>query len=275
MSGWNPPSGGSGNEPQWGQQPQQPQQPGYPQQPPQQPQYPQGGQPHGAQPGGYQSDPTAWQQQGAYGQPPEGGYGYVPPPKKSRKALILSVTAAIVAAVVVGGAVTYALQGDETRHEVVTPDSAGGLQRARDAEADLEEAVSTLRQSLDQQGDVTIKTFVSAVYSEGGTDETTGEPKNLLFIGATIEELADPGSFVAGFRQTAEESNGEFSEIEPGDGGGQGVCAVLDVGGGNKVTECAWVTSDSFGEVVSLTPRTADEVAELMRKMRPDLENEV
>lgn len=261
MSGWNPPPGQGGEQyggaPGYGQQP-PPQQPGYGQ--PQQPGY---GQPQ--QPG--------FGQQPGYGQPP---YGQQPPKRKSSTGLILGIVGGVVALVVVLGIVLVALVansgGDKTITAVTT---AGGWQRDTSAESQLSSQINSQRNIMNSATGGKLDKLVSAFYRDpSGSSGTgvTGQPNGVLFLGGE-GKIGSTDDFVDGFRRSLSSSNGTVTEIDPGSGGGKGVCGTITIST-TSMSFCAWATESSFGEIVPTTPgMSQSEVADLMRKMREDIES--
>lgn len=262
QQGYNPQQGGYGQQPgQYGTQPYGQQQPGaYGQQP--------GA--YGQQPGGFGQQPGGYGQPGAYGQPgyPQGDpYGGTP--KKSKKGLFigLGIGAAAIAVVI---AVAASLGGGPD-YEIATPASAGGLQK-EEGNSDLAKLEGT-KQELKQQAGAELESVVSASYknSDGGS---------VFFIGGTGNVDAD--GFVKGFTESAKKAGGPIKETDPGQLGGKAVCTQQ----GNatlKISYCAWADGSTFGMVMPMpkvglgaSPQTMDmdQVGDLMRKMRPDLQKE-
>jgi hypothetical protein len=110
--------------------------------------------------------------------------------------------------------------------------------------------------------------------------------EDILFIGYTADTGAGTlagfrDGALAGIRDRARKDGLTVSDVDPGAGGGQGVCLTVPVAGvPAPVPECAWVTDDSSGLSIPIPypvgantpPPSVNELADLMRRMRPDLE---
>lgn len=260
MSGWNPPPqqpGHGGPQPPYGQQPQQP----YGQQP-QQPQQPYG------QP---QQQPAPYGQ--PYGQPtppPFGQPGFAPqPPRKSSAPLLLLLIGGAVVLVIIAAVAVFALSGGGgDKFTLTAPASAGGYPKvATPANDPLGPALRT--------GLPAGATAVNATYDVNGT--------NVTFFGAYGDRLEDSSAFKKGFGDAVK--SGASITYHNTDAGGPGTaeCAELKVAT-VSFPLCFWTTDSSVGVVMSLPDLTSlstggtakslswSELADIMRKMRPDVE---
>jgi hypothetical protein len=205
--------------------------------------------------------------QPAYGQP---AYG-TPPPKKSRTGLIIGIVGGAVAVIVLL-VIGLAALGGGAKHDVAAADSAGGWQRDSAGESRFGSTIDQQKSTLNSAAKGKLDKVVSAYYKDPNGSTTAVVPAGVIFIGGT-GETGGPTKFVSDFRSVAS-AGGTVTEVDPGPGGGKGVCAEIHAGS-QSVAFCAWATDDSFGEVVSTTPgKPVGDVAEIMRKMRPDLEHE-
>jgi hypothetical protein len=268
MSGWNPPPNGPGQpygQPQqpYGQQPQQPygqqlQQPyGQPQQPYGQPQQP------------YGQTPPPFGQPG-FQQPGYPQAGYAPqPPKKGNGPLLLIIGGVVVLVLIVAG-VAVAMSGgdsggsDSTKYAVSAPQSAGGYTKVSDSSTAT--GGSNAFNSL--LGGATV---VSATYQSGN--------QKIIFTGAA-------GDFAnVDFGKAYKSVGSTTFQTYDTDAGGAGSAKCVEV----KITTvststCYWNTKGSFGSVTSIPDLSAalnggsaksmswSELADVMRKMRPDVE---
>jgi serine/threonine protein kinase len=158
-------------------------------------------------------------------------------------------------------------------HRILAADSAGGWQRDLGGEQTLRSTINQQRSTLNSTARGQLSGVTTAFYKDpnGGTS-STGNPAGVIFIGGT-GPLGDPDNFVSGFRRSATSNTSTtVTEVSAGSGGGKGVCAELR-SAGQTISFCAWATEDSFGEIVPTVPgRSTTEMAQLMRTMRPDLE---
>ncbi len=270
MSGWNPPPQGPGyGGPQPPQQPYgQPQQPyGQPQQPYGQPQQPYGqtpppfGQPQ--QPYG-QTPPPFGQPQQPYGQP-----GFPPSPHKPpnhRKGIALGIGGIVAVVVIIIVVVVVANLGGagSDKYTISTPPTAGGYPQVNDSTGDT--YGNTFRNLLGSQG-----TVVSATYDAGGTKVT--------FTGVSGSNLGSSD----GFRQGLQGSGASVT-IHDTDAGGPGKAACAEITVATvTIPLCYWQTDTSLGMLTAspdLTSVTSgggqsigwSQLADIMRKMRPDVE---
>ncbi|HEY7486424.1 MAG TPA: hypothetical protein VH912_18315 [Streptosporangiaceae bacterium] len=256
-----------------------------------QPGYGQGGQGGYGQSGqGGYGQQSGYGQQGGYGQPTQPGYGqqqsygqqygqpttYGSPPNKSNTGLILGIVGGAIAVVIILVVVVVAMSGGGgvggKKHDVVAAASAGGWQRDPAGESRFGTNINTQKNSLESATGGKLDKVVSAFYKDPGGSSSSLLPAGVIFIGGT-GPLGDPDKFVSSFRSAAS-SSGTVTEVDPGAGGGRGVCAEASAAS-QTIAFCAWATNDSFGEIVSTSPgKSASDVADLMRKMRPDLEHE-
>jgi hypothetical protein len=158
----------------------------------------------------------------------------------------------------------------------VLPASAGGLTRDRATETRVAGTMADLQAQL-PTGAVAGDSLAYAVYRAAKDDPHTGRPAGeVLFVGGTTGERA---TLLALLRGRADRPGGTVTDIDPGAGGGDGLCTAVPEAG-VTVAECAWVTDTSFGELLPLIPTTGPapvtptvpQLAALLRQMRPDLD---
>jgi hypothetical protein len=150
----------------------------------------------------------------------------------------------------------------------VLPASAGGLTRDRATETRVAATMADLQSQL-PAGAVAGDSFAYAVYRSA-----RGE---VLFVGGTV---GDRAILLTVLRRRADQPGGTVTGIDPGAGGGQGLCTAVPEAG-ITVPECAWVTDTSFGELLPLIPTTGPvppaptvpQLAALLRQMRPVLDH--
>jgi serine/threonine protein kinase len=156
------------------------------------------------------------------------------------------------------------------QHDVIAANMAGGWPRDLDGERRFASTIDSQKNTLKSATSGRLTKVVSGFYKDTGASSGGGLPSGVIFLGGT-GPLGDPDAFVTSFRSAASAS-GSVTEVDPGAGGGRGVCAEA-TSGGTTIAFCAWATTDSFGEIVSTTPgRSVSSVAAQMRRMRPDLE---
>lgn len=258
MSGWNPPPG-QGGPPYGGA-------PGYGQQPP----------PYGQQPPPYGGQPPP-----PYGGGPGFSPGYGPPPRrKSNAGLIIGLAVGGLALVVVLAVVVVALSA-AGKHSISTPSSAGGLSRDYSGESSLSSQMTTQRLAIQRATGYKVTDIKTAVYGSGS--------QRYMFVGGT-GKLGDPSKFVSEFRSQVTRSSSSLTsttvtELSDPGGDGKAVCAEIRATvSTTSVTNavCAWATKTSFGEVIpapsepgssSPTSRTTSDVADVMRRIRSDVED--
>ncbi|WP_344247753.1 hypothetical protein [Actinocorallia libanotica] len=267
LSGWNPPPQGPGyGGPQPPQQPygQQPQQPPYGQ--PQQPYGQQPQQPYGQQPYGQPAAPYGQPTPPPFGQPtppPFGQAGYSPaPPRKNKTGLILAIVGGVVVVAIVAVVALAALGGgdDGSEYALSAPPTAGGYPKSTDAAGDT--YGSAFRNLLGSKG-----TVVSATYDAEGSQVT--------FTGITGPGMGDRDDFRQGLQSSG--TNVSFHDTDPG-GSGSASCAEMTMGT-ITIPLCYWQTSNTLGMVMAAPNLTGNgqslgwsQLADVMRKMRPDVE---
>ncbi|KPM55967.1 hypothetical protein ACG83_12245 [Frankia sp. R43] len=148
------------------------------------------------------------------------------------------------------------------------PEIAGGLPRNHETEAATRGlAARTLAQL--PAGTVDSASVLSAVYRA---------PDNDLFV--FWGKTPDPARLLTAFRDGATYYGHTTVDVIPGPGGGQAACSPQASSNAPvAIPTCLWVTADSFGQIFPLVPSgvtappvpTMQELAELMRRMRPDL----
>lgn len=161
--------------------------------------------------------------------------------------------------------------GSIGQHDVVAADTAGGWPRDSAGERQFASTINSQKNTLRNATAGRLTKVVSGFYKDtSASSSSSGLPAGVIFLGGT-GPLGDPDAFVTSFKNAAS-SSGTVTEVDPGAGGGRGVCAEA-TSGTTKIAFCAWATTDSFGEIVSTTPgKSAGSVAVQMRRMRPDLE---
>jgi hypothetical protein len=273
MSGWNPPPNGPGQPEQpYGQQPQQPpygqQQPPYGQQP-QQPPYGQTPPPFGQQPpyGQQPQQPYGQQTPPPFGQPGYPQAGYAPqPPKKSGAKRLLIIGGAVVLALIVVGAAVGALSGDGSKsYTMSTPDTAGGYSKTTNATNAA--TMTSLTTGVSKEFGSGAK-VVNATYKVNNT--------NVLFIGVYggSKRQENLSSQIKRF------ANGAPTHTTDSGGKGDAECAEISAGGA-KIPMCAWLTDSTMAMLMEFPSATGtsiktmswSELADVMRKMRPDVEH--
>lgn len=149
--------------------------------------------------------------------------------------------------------------------KVATPEVAGGLTRDHVVEAKVTDLFTQYRSHFPTDA-VDMASLVYAVYHQPTSD--------IVFIGGTVTQ---PAGLLAMLRGRPGQQPGADTEVDPGPGGGTGICTQAPNSGGIQVPACAWVTDDSFGQLIPLVPinnpvvPSAQDLAALMRRMRPDL----
>ncbi|MEO3781722.1 hypothetical protein ABGB12_00165 [Actinocorallia sp. B10E7] len=255
LSGWNPPPQGPGYG---GDQP--PQQP-YGQQPYGQPQQPYG-QP--AQPYGQPTPPP-------FGQPtppPFGQAGFSPaPPKNNKTGLILALAGAAVVVVILAVVAVVSLSGGDgigsQKYTVSAPATAGGYPQVTDSSGDP--YGNAFKNLLGSRG-----TVVSATYDVNGSKVT--------FTGVSGTDMGDTNGFRQGLESSSAGAQVTIHDTDPG-GSGTAGCAEITVAT-VTVPLCYWQTDTSLGMVTaspdingaSVTSMQWTQLADIMRRMRPDVE---
>jgi hypothetical protein len=258
--------GGYGQQPGYGQ-------PGYGQQG-----YGQSG--YGQQPGyGQQQSYDQYGQQA--GMPSYGAPTTYGSQKKSRAGLILGIAGGAVALVIVL-VVVFAMAGgggSNTKYAISTPDTAGGMTRDTAGERELASTFSSLQSSLERETNTKFTDFKIAVYRSGET--------RLLFAGGT-GKLSSPNVFLKGnpLGRVTNRNGPKLNNVDAG-GEGKAMCADVSTASGAAsitIPVCAWATNTSFGMLIAVpsvgtagaaTSMQSGQVADLMRKMRPDVEHAV
>ncbi|ACY97110.1 MULTISPECIES: hypothetical protein [Thermomonospora] len=286
MSAWNPPPGQGGP---YGGPPGPVPQPGYGGQPggpvPPYGQQPGYGQPGYGQPG-YGQQPPYGQQPGygGPGTPPPFPQPPVPPPppRRSNAGLIIGlVVGGVVLVGILAGVVT--LLGDSGgSHTIDTPATAGGLSRNYEAEREMNAQIGQQRAQMERSAGARLKDLKTAVYGSG--DE------RYLFVGGT-GDIESPDEFIENFRRAVTAGNNStisatVDKLDDPGGDGVGVCAeirtTLPTGPQMSSALCTWATASSFGAIYPAPERTsltsppnytASEVAEVMRRIRADVED--
>lgn len=205
------------------------------------------------------------------------------PPRHGRRwwlaglGAVLAVGAAIAVPVVSSGSPAPSVSAADYR--IVTPPNAGGWRISTSGPdgltlADLE--ASRMQRLVDGKAQHGVASFY--------TDPATGT--TVIFDGAS-GPLGDPADLIARLRAdptqitTLPGAKVTWHEVDPGPHGGRAACGdVTDPSLSPlvRVPFCVWQTTTSFGQLTQLPNGpgpgnlTADALADLMRRMRPDLE---
>ena len=257
------PYGPSGPQNPYGGQPQDPY--GQPYPPQQQPPQPGWGQP-GPQQGGPQQ---GWGAPGdPYGQQP----GYGQPPQKKKTGLILGIVGGGVGVVVliVAAIVVISLINSGPSYQIVTPDTAGGLQRDRTAESQAPQ-IGQQKDRLKSIAGGKIEKVSTAIYSDSSSSSASGLTGKVFFLGATAKDKIDQDGFMSGFKKGVSGSM-QVKTVDAGSLGGQAACASSSASS-TSTSVCIWVDDSTFGEIVP-SGKSPEEAAALMLKMRSDIEQE-
>lgn len=108
---------------------------------------------------------------------------------------------------------------------------------------------------------------VSATYKDPAS--SSSPPAEVSFLGVT-GEVGDPYTFLHHNRLAAADPS---TSVVDTDAGGAGKAVCVTVTGGMTITSCMWATGHSFGMITPTTAMSVDQVAGVMRRMRPDLEH--
>jgi hypothetical protein len=263
-AGYGQPSSGAG----YGQPP-----PGYGQQqpgagygqPPAGPGY--GQQPPG---GGYgQQAYPGYGQQPGYGYPGAGA-GYAGPggatPPRRRTGMWLGIGGAVVAAAVAIALVLFFVLGNQD-WKLSTPQNADGLSRLNNSaiSGQLKSAINTVRTQFDKVPDAgKLNSVVDAVYSLGGSQQGSGIPNLVIFVG--LNGTFNIDSALKGVMT----GSGNLPSVAPGPHGGLAQCG--SDGSGDE--GCVWATGTTVG-IIAIEPNGAEPTGHLdslMIGMRKDLE---
>lgn len=192
-----------------------------------------------------------------------------------RRGLVVKIVAAVVVLALIGGAgavAVFTLTGP-TSHTLTLTDTAGGMERATEIESELssqleaaEQQFVTLAESGDNEGALDYTRV--GVYQQD--DEEVGPAGAMVFIGAKSAEQQEPGDYIAGVVENAENNGFETQEVAAGEDA-EGVCATQDAG--QVITICAWATNDTVGQLVpTVEGWSPDQLAPLMVDVRADVE---
>jgi hypothetical protein len=113
---------------------------------------------------------------------------------------------------------------------------------------------------------IKVDATVSATYKDPAS--SSSPPADVSFLGVT-GDIGDPYTFLHNNRLATDPS----ARVMDTDAGGAGKAVCVTVTGGITITSCMWATKHSFGMITPTTPRSVDEVAGVMHRMRPDLEH--
>ncbi|HEU5156452.1 MAG TPA: hypothetical protein VFU43_05605 [Streptosporangiaceae bacterium] len=208
-----------------------------------------------------------------------------PPARRSNRRVIAVLAG--VAALVVVAAVAVAvvvLRSGETTYRIVTPAQAGGLKLGSSGPSPVDTA-SANYQNLQKVLRNRAQTAVNVVY-----EDTAG---TLYSLKLASGDLGDPTDLLTRLRANppvAERSAvltittrwNALAETNAGPHGGVAACGDVVISTGlsslptGHLTQCAWQTEHTYGEVAVPLPKsgpvTTDGLANSMRRLRADLE---
>jgi hypothetical protein len=158
---------------------------------------------------------------------------------------------------------------------IVRPPVAGGLKLDTEAASVYSRLLDPYRQVLQDisRNRIGAANAVTAVY-DAGLDPETGQRRQILFVGST-GDLGNPRTLASDFRDLEKKrKNLKVIRVNPGEAGGEAFCLELRIeqAVGNTAAGCVWLTENSVGYIIPTSPARAADVANTMRKMRPDLE---
>lgn len=201
----------------------------------------------------------------------------LPAPEQSNATLWTGLVVGAVTLIVLVTVAVVVLYQSPPERRIIRAQAAGGMQLDEQGVSFYSRFFDPYRQIIEDgtHNRIGAAGIVTAVY-DAGRDPTTGQRKHILFIGAS-GDLGDPDTTLQDFQILQEKRNNlEVVQTEPGPGGGDAICMQVRAKSPQAKTAagCMWLTENSLGFVVPTTPNTTGTVAQLMRKMRPDLEKE-
>jgi hypothetical protein len=208
---------------------------------------------------------------------------YAPPaPPRRRSGVIILVAVAVVGLAAIAVTIALIETSGETTYTIVTPPTAGGI--------GIDGKPSTL-----QPSDIGYKNIQDVV---GGRAKTTisalyrDPSRGLLTVQAATGDLGKPDDLLNRLRahppqagESVIKLNSSWKrliETDPGVHGGKAVCGELSISVSSLslpqagLTECDWQTAHTYMSLSLIASPgkqlTAEQLADVMRRMRPDLE---
>ncbi len=158
--------------------------------------------------------------------------------------------------------------------DAAAPDTAGGLNRNRDLEATIPDHVARAGARM-PAGVVMPSSLRFAFYHQPGVTAPNGNL--LLLLGALTDGARTEQDALLTTARTASDQQGAPVELDLG-AGTRGICRQAPPAGNISVPTCFWMSDDAFGYFEPLVPlggpavpSTAAELADLLRKLVPDL----
>lgn len=218
--------------------------------------------------------PVPFSPQAQHPYPSDGGPHDEPPRKRRRKrpgrvlGLVGGGSVLVLVLVVLAG--TLIGRASRADHTVGTPAVAGGLNRDPAAESRMSDQLKTIESQFHSTVPMKERQLVTAVYTKP-RDDDAGPAGPIVVVAAAFSESSNPDDFVAGFRRSVALRSGfKVVDVDAGKGA-KGVCAESTTS--LKISQCAWSTNDSFGELLPAGGGwDAERLAALLRKVRPDVE---
>jgi hypothetical protein len=216
--------------------------------------------------------------------PADPTYAPAPPPRRrSTRLVVVAVVLAVVAAAAIALTVILVANSGETTYTIVTPAQAGGL--PRDGTASTLDPSTPGYKNIQQVVNGRAKTTVSALYQNRSTNL-------LITMQAGTGELGDPSDLLERLRAHPPQASQSLLKIStswksltataPGPHGGKAACGEVSIKLSQlstlqtTFTECAWQTGHTFVYLSAISsptsPVSPEELAGIMRRMRPDLE---
>lgn len=203
-------------------------------------------------------------------------------PRRRRPAVLVVALVALVVFVAIGVTVVLLTGTGATAYRIVTPSQAGGLQR--NGNPDTLPPSSAGYRNLQKILGAAPANTVSALYRS---------PDGLLFtVQAATGDFGDPGGLLGRMRASPPQGGGSILTIttrweqlgatDPGPHGGRAACGQVLFGADARpsllssvhLTVCAWQTRHTVAMLTATIPQTMTppRLADIMRRMRPDLE---
>jgi hypothetical protein len=175
-------------------------------------------------------------------------------------------------------AIALTTSGDGDGYDVATPRVAGGLVIEGEGGSEMDsEALNRTEAQV----------IVGRRATRGVSANYAGANVRVTFTGVAGTDLGDPADLVTRLNanppQVLQRFPGRVSwaEVDPGPHGGKAACGTVTAelaGRPVTVVTCAWQTRQTFGQLTEVPPTggnqtlSANAMAELMRRMRADLE---
>lgn len=158
-------------------------------------------------------------------------------------------------------------------HTLTTPKAAGGLNRDRAAEQRIS-SIERLKRSIRRSAKGDVDRVVTAVYGEPGQDATSSSGRGVLFVGVKADGLNED-ELIKNFMESARQEGGKTTSVTPGKLGGKAACGELRDSTNESAALCTWADNDTVGQFIPISAaRPLGQMANLMKRMRPDLEKE-